>query len=193
MSDIKQPYYIFKICILGQAAVGKTCIAKRLCFNTFTAHTKLTIGIEFYTFDLPIIIKNGEKTYVRLSIWDFGGQEQFKKLFRYYINGVNGIFMVFDLTDLQTLINLDFWYKQLNERNIFDSPKIVLGTKYDLIDKEHKKNKVDNLIIEQFITKHEEKYFYKTSSKDNYNILLVFKELTEQILNKSQLDYEQLI
>ncbi|MFX1427983.1 MAG: GTP-binding protein, partial [Promethearchaeota archaeon] len=89
-----KPIYIFKIVILGQERVGKTCIAKRLCFNTFEVDTKETLGIEFYTYDLPIIV-SGDETFVRISIWDFGGREQFKKLFPYYINGANGIFMVF--------------------------------------------------------------------------------------------------
>ncbi|GAG91555.1 unnamed protein product, partial [marine sediment metagenome] len=72
-----QPYYIFKICLLGKGAVGKTCIARRLCFDTFDANTRLTIGIDFYTYDLPILV-DGDETFIRLSLWDFGGQEQFK-------------------------------------------------------------------------------------------------------------------
>ena len=112
----QKPIYIFKICVLGQERVGKTCIARRLCFNSFDVNTGETLGIEFYTNDLPIIV-NGDDTFVRISIWDFGGREQFKKLFPYYINGANGIFMVFNLVDLQTLLRLDWWYKKLGEYN----------------------------------------------------------------------------
>jgi len=72
VNDDKKPIYIFKICILGQERVGKTCIAKRLCFDTFDVNTNETLGIEFYTYDLPIIV-NDDDTFVRVSIWDFGG------------------------------------------------------------------------------------------------------------------------
>ncbi|GAI62111.1 unnamed protein product, partial [marine sediment metagenome] len=120
-----QPYYIFKICLLGQGGVGKTCIARRLCFDTFDANTRLTIGIDFYTYDIPLIV-DGDKTYVRLSIWDFGGQEQFKKMFSYYIHGANGIFMVFSLFNLNnTLLGLDWWYEHLIKQNQKDTPKLL--------------------------------------------------------------------
>jgi GTPase SAR1 family protein len=77
-------------------------------------NTKLTIGIDFYSSSVPVII-DGEEEIIRLSIWDFGGQEQFKKMFLYYIGGANGIFTVFSLIDLQTLIGLDWWYEKLIE------------------------------------------------------------------------------
>jgi small GTP-binding protein len=189
-----KPAYIFKICLLGAAAVGKTCLCKRLVFNTFDANTKLTIGIDFYTYNLPIILtKGGEKSFVRLSVWDFGGQEQFKKLFHYYINGVNGIFMVFEMTNLQSLVNLDWWYERLDELNFDNVPKIILGTKQDLVDKMNSKTKVNDLVVQQFLNKHDENDFFKTSSKENTNILNSFKRMTAKILDDHNLPYEKLI
>ncbi len=187
-----KPIYIFKICILGQERVGKTCIAKRLCFNTFDVNTKETLGIEFYTKDLPIIV-NGEETFVRISIWDFGGREQFKKLFPYYINGANGIFMVFDSIDLQTLLRLDWWYERLQDYNQAYTPRMFIGAKSDLIKIADEKSRVDDLVINRFMERHNEDNFLKTSSKDNYNIELIFKELIIRILEKNRLDYDRLV
>ena len=192
MSVGERPYYVFKICLLGMAAVGKTCIAKRLCFDTFDAENRITIGIEFYTYNLPIIIKSKE-TYVRVSLWDFGGQEQFKRLFPYYINGVNGLFLVFDLSDLQSLIKLDWWFEQLEKHDNQNVPKIVIGAKYDLIDEENKKVKVNDLIISQFLDKHGEKCFFKTSSKENINVTEIFKQLVKYILEANKFDYDKIL
>ena len=191
MKEKGKPIYIFKICILGQERVGKTCIAKRLCFNTFDVNTKETLGIEFYTKDFPIIV-DGEDTFVRLSIWDFGGREQFKKLFPYYINGANGIFMVFDLIDLQTLLRLDWWYERMGEYNHANTPRIFIGAKNDLIKTADEKARVDDLVINRFMERHDEVDFYKTSSKENFNIKLIFKELVIKILEKNKLDYNRL-
>ncbi len=190
--DDNKPIYIFKICILGQERVGKTCIAKRLCFNTFDVDTKETLGIEFYTKDFPIAV-NGEKTFIRISIWDFGGREQFKKLFPYYINGANGIFMVFNLIDLQTLLRLDWWYERLSEYNHALTPRMIIGAKNDLVEIANEKAKVDDLVIKRFKERHEETDFYKTSSKENYNIERIFKELVKKILAKNKLDFDNLI
>ncbi|TFG27038.1 MAG: GTP-binding protein [Promethearchaeota archaeon] len=193
MVENTQPTYIFKICLLGGAAVGKTCIARRLCFNTFDSNTKLTIGIDFYTFDLPIELEgNQEDGFVRLSIWDFGGQQQFKRLFPYYINGVNGIFMVFELINLQSLLDLDYWFKHLAQKNILAVPKIFLGTKHDLVEETNSKEKVNDLIIDQFLKRHNETEYLKTSSKENFNILQSFKELVIKVLNYNSLPYKKL-
>ena len=188
----QQPHYVFKICLIGSGGVGKTCIARRLCFDTFDARTQMTIGIDFYTYDIPIIVK-GEETFVRLTIWDFGGQEQFKNLFNYYISGANGIFLVFDLLEIETLTRLDWWYEQLVFHNLQGHPKILIGTKLDLVETADKKQKIDDLIIEQFLKRHSEKEFIKTSSKENKNILQSFKELVKKVLDAHYLDYEKIV
>ncbi len=186
----EQPYYIFKICLLGQGGVGKTCIARRLCFDTFDANTRLTIGIDFYTYDIPIIV-NGNETFVRLSLWDFGGQEQFKQMFSYYINGANGIFMVFSLFNLNsTLLGLDWWYEHLTKQNQSKTLKLLIGCKSDLVKKTEK---VDELVIESFTKKHNNVEFFKTSAKKNYNIRAIFVEMTRKILDTHGFTYDKLL
>ena len=188
----KSPSYIFKICLVGDSSVGKTCIARRLCYDTFSLNTQLTVGIDFYKYDMPIIVKD-EQTFVRLLIWDFGGQEHFKTLFDYYINGANGIFLVFDLLRMDSLMKLDWWYNKLIDRNLNNCPKFLIGTKLDLVEKENKQNIVDRLIIEQFLKRHNEKDYIATSSKDNTNIIKSFKELVKKVLDLNKLNYEKIV
>lgn len=185
-----QPYYIFKICLLGQGGVGKTCIARRLCFDTFDANTRLTIGIDFYTYDIPLVV-DGDKTYVRLSIWDFGGQEQFKKMFSYYINGANGIFMVFSLFNLNnTLLGLNWWYEHLIKQKQEKTPKLLIGSKSDLAGS---LEKVEELVIENFRKKHKKVLLFKTSAKDDVNIKEIFVEMTKLIMDTNNFKYDKFL
>ncbi len=185
-----QPYYIFKICLLGQGGVGKTCIARRLCFDTFDANTRLTIGIDFYTYDIPLVV-DGDETYIRLSIWDFGGQEQFKQMFSYYINGANGIFMVFSLFNLNnTLLGLDWWYEHLIKQKQKDTPKLLIGCKSDLTGS---LEKVDELVIENFRKKHKKVQFFKTSARDNVNIKKMFDEMVKLIMDTNNFKYDKIL
>ena len=186
----KEFKYIFKICLIGSGGVGKTCMARRLCFDSFNAKTQLTVGIDFYTYDIPVVVKN-ENTFARLSIWDFGGQEQFKTLFGYYISGASGIFLVFDLLQMESLIKLDWWYENLIQYNLQDRPKLLVGTKNDLTQGDESKYKIDEYIIKQFLQNHNEKDFIKTSSKENSNILRSFKEMTKKIMDYHHLDYDR--
>jgi len=185
-----QPYYIFKICLLGQGGVGKTCILKRLCFDTFDANSMLTIGIDFYNYDLPILV-DGNQTYVRLSIWEFGDQEQFKQMFSYYIHGANGIFMVFSLFNLNnTILSLEWWHEHLIKQNQAKTPKILVGCKCDLI-KNYKK--VDESAIENFRKKHDIVNFFKSSAKENYKVKEIFVEMTKNILDTHSFEYDKIL
>ncbi len=185
-----QPYYIFKICLLGQGGVGKTCIARRLCFDTFDANTRLTIGIDFYTYDLPILV-DGDETFIRLSIWDFGGQEQFKQMFSYYIHGANGIFMVFSLFNLNnTLLGLEWWYEHLFKQKQNKTPKLLIGCKSDLVKN---RKKVNELVIENFRKKHDNVEFFKSSAKENHNVREIFVEMTRNILDTHSFQYDKIL
>jgi len=184
----EKPAYIFKLCLIGNGGVGKTCIARRLCFDTFDANTKLTIGIDFYTYDLPLII-DGNESFVRLSIWDFGGQEQFKKMFSYYIHGANGIFLVFSLFNLNnTLLGLDWWHEHLSKLEHEKTPKLLVGCKKDLIKD---KAKINKLVIENFRKKYDDIPYFETSSKENINIRDIFVNMTKNILDYNKFDYEK--
>ena len=185
-----QPYYIFKICLLGQGGVGKTCLARSLCFDTFDANTRLTIGIDFYTYDIPLVV-DGDETYIRLSIWDFGGQEQFKQMFSYYINGANGIFMVFSLFNLNnTLLGLNWWYEHLIKQKQENTPKLLIGCKSDLADSIEK---VNELVIENFCKKHKKVLFFKTSAKEDVNIKEIFVEMTKLIMDTHNFKYDKFL
>ncbi len=186
-----QPFFIFKLCLLGAGAVGKTCICRRLCYDTFDTNTKLTIGIDFYTYRQPIIL-DGKEGFLTLSIWDFGGQEQFRTMFNYYINGANGIFLVFSLIDKNTFTALDWWTKQLKRFDEKNTPKILIGAKSDLVRPEDE-NKIDNLIINQFMKRQNLDQYYKTSSKENVNIKKIFKIMTKIMLDEHMLKYDKII
>lgn len=191
-ADEIKPHYIIKICILGQGGVGKTCICRRLCYNTFDTNTQLTIGVDFYTYDLPILI-GGEEKFIRLSLWDFGGQEQFRKFFLYYLSGANGIMLVFSLVNIQTLLMLDWWYDKLVQHNHQKTPRFIIGTKSDLMNTPDASTLIDDLVIDRFLKRHNEESFIKTSAKANYNIEYSFKELVRKVLDYYNFEYDEII
>ncbi len=94
---------------------------------------------------------------------------------------------------MESLIKLDWWYDRLVECNVHHCPKILIGTKLDLAEIEEKSLTVDKLVIEEFLRRHSEKDYFLTSSKENINIIHIFKEIIKKLFDFNNLDYEKIV
>ncbi len=170
--------YQFKIVLLGDGGCGKTALTNRFCFNEFDSDTKLTIGLSFNSFSIPAI-EDGTKIRIGLSIWDFGGQERFTPLLPQFITGANAALIVHDLTRFVTLENLKRDWNPLLISNAGDVPKILVGTKLDLIDPKYQ---IDPKTRENYLKILGVKAYYDTSAKTGFNVDAIFKDLVKQIM-----------
>lgn len=68
--------YEFKVVVLGDKSVGKTCLVLRFIEGYFAPKQQSTIGAFFLTkkFSLP----NG--TLCKMQLWDTAGQERFRAM-----------------------------------------------------------------------------------------------------------------
>ena len=66
---------LFKIIILGDTAVGKSCVMTRLMKDKFETEHNLTVGVDFGSCHMKV-----EDTQMKLQIWDTAGQENFKSI-----------------------------------------------------------------------------------------------------------------
>ena len=178
--------YAFKVVIIGGPGVGKTCLFNRYCFNSFDINTKMTLGISFHSTYLRIKYDNiSEKheKYVVNSIFDFGGQERFRPMIPKFLEGASGALLVFDLVNISSFQQLEYWYDMLID-HIGNSniPKLLIGSKSDLLNKTDPTESVNSEEINQFMKTKQLNGFFKTSALENYNILNVFKELTNLML-----------
>ncbi len=190
----KKILYTFKTVIVGPPSAGKTCLFNRFCFNSFNFDTSLTIGVNFHSIDLKIRskdeIKSLKETYNVLSIFDFGGQERFKALIPKFLGGANGVLVVFDLTSKNSFEQLDFWYNQVLEHaKGLNLPKLLVGSKSDLISSTAIENLVQEEEILNFIQEKNMDGFFKTSALQNQNVLTVFKELNNLMLKHQNTQY----
>jgi GTPase SAR1 family protein len=94
------------------------------------------------------------------------------------------LFLIFDLSNQESLYNLDWWYQNLVRYRQADSPKILIGTKFDLVQK--KLNNDSNFLmkIEEIKLNYGIETYINTSSKENINILYSFKEIVRSIFKK---------
>ena len=66
-SQDQQLKRIFKIIVIGDSNVGKTCLTFRFCGGKFLARSEATIGVDFREKTVQI-----EDEQIKLQIWDTG-------------------------------------------------------------------------------------------------------------------------
>jgi small GTP-binding protein len=167
--------YIFKVIIIGPAAVGKTSLIRRFVEDQFSSNYKFTIGVDF----LVKTLRLEEDKIVRLSIWDVGGQERFKFLRSNFYEGTHGAILVFDLSRANTFPKMKNWL--IDMRNLIEHkiPFIILGNKSDLL------SEIGEVIDREEpmrFAKQEDSFYLETSAKTGNNVEKAFRELTRRII-----------
>ncbi|XP_045173054.2 ras-related protein Rab-34-like [Mercenaria mercenaria] len=118
---------ICKAVLVGDVAVGKTCLVNRFCHDVFDKDYKATIGVDFEVEKFSIL-----STPFTLQIWDTAGQERFKSIASSYYRGAHVVIVVFDLSDEKSISSISRWMADATAAA--DEPvKFVVGTKKDLV------------------------------------------------------------
>ncbi|XP_006003556.1 ras-related protein Rab-33B-like [Latimeria chalumnae] len=120
---------IFKIIVVGDSSVGKTCLSYRFCGGRFLENPEATIGVDFREKNVEI---DGEK--IKIQMWDTAGQERFRKsMVEHYYRNVHAVVFVYDVTKLSTFENLPYWIGECGRHSVPRSvPRVLVGNKCDL-------------------------------------------------------------
>ena len=170
----------FKICLLGDGAVGKTSLIRRFVEDAFRDDYLLTIGTK--TSKKRVIIKKPEfqkDLNITLIIWDIMGQISFRKLLHpTYLKGARGAILVCDLTRKETLEHIDDWIDSLYvEGKVV--PSVFVGNKCDLVDN-HAFGKAE---LESVASAYDSP-FYITSAKTGEFVEEAFRNLSMRIISE---------
>ena len=163
--------YLFKILLLGGSSDGKKAFVLRFTDDSFTANHLSTISIDF-----KVKIINFENKIVKLGIIDTAGEERFGRISKSYFKGVNGIILMYDVTEQNSFKDVRSWMKQIPEHGDNSVRKVLVGLNCD---------KPDRVVSEEEGKKLAEEYnivFFETSAKTNKNVSEVFNYLVKEMI-----------
>lgn len=173
--------FIYKILLLGDSAVGKTCFLLRYADDTFSDSHISTIGLDYR---LKLINIDQDKV-AKIQIWDTAGQDRFKSITKNYYKGAHGIILIYDVTSEVSFANIKNWIQQIKE-NATDNVKIVLvGNKID-VEESRKISKQEG----EKIAKENDIQFFETSAKMNIGVKETFDYVTNLIYKSGNKDTE---
>ena len=103
--------HLYKILLLGDSSVGKSCLLLRYCDNSFQDAHLTTIGLDFRLKTIAL----EENRKVKMQIWDTAGEDRFRAITRNYYKGANGILLIFDVTDKKSFDHVRDWVDRIRE------------------------------------------------------------------------------
>ncbi|UCG00814.1 MAG: GTP-binding protein [Candidatus Heimdallarchaeota archaeon] len=121
---------LLKIILIGDGSVGKTSIRRRYLGNGFPMQYLPTLGADFSVKNEIIC---GKK--ISFQIWDLAGQPVFETIRKMYYHGARGAFIVCDVSNPESVMNIHNWIDELWRNNGHGPiPFVILGNKIDLRD-----------------------------------------------------------
>ena len=183
----------YKLILLGDTSVGKTCLFKKLTTGIFMDKNVSTVGIDRRTITVDIDVEeNNEKVSKKiiLNIIDTAGEERFKAITKTYYKGSDGAVLLYDITEKKSFEHINTWIESIKtSASDIDYNKysvLLLGSKIDLVESGKKEREVD---IEDAKTKCEEfnlEWGGECSNKDftqeKYNE--IFKDFVQILYKK---------
>ncbi|XP_059851912.1 ras-related protein Rab-7L1 isoform X2 [Delphinus delphis] len=151
--------HLFKVLVVGDAAVGKTSLVQRYSQDSFSKHYKSTVG----------------------------GQERFTSMTRLYYRDASACVIMFDVTNATTFSNSQRWKQDLDSKLTLPNgepvPCLLLANKCDLSPWAVSRDQVDRFSKENGFTG-----WTETSVKENKNINEAMRVLIEKMMSNSRED-----
>ena len=175
---------LYKILLLGDSTVGKTCFLLRYVDDSFLDLHMATIGLDYR---LKTLILEEQKI-VKVQLWDTAGQDKFRAITRNYYKGANGIILIFDVTNVKSYENIKKWINEIKEEISEKVAIVLIGNKIDNVQERKISREQGDKLASEIGVK-----FFETSAKTgegiNESVFFLVKKIFEndpEVKNKYQ-------
>ncbi|KAI6040151.1 putative ras-related protein rab-18 [Pisolithus marmoratus] len=169
----RSPPLEFKIVVIGNSSVGKTCLYRRCFDKESSLDVAATYGTDFHSEDMQV-----DGRQVKLGIWDTAGMERFRSITRPFYRDAQGVILVYNITDRTSFDALPGWLAEINRYAPPNTSKIIVGNK---LDQEHSRE-VSTFDGESFAATNGA-LFREASAKTLVGVTEVFEDLVKEMLD----------
>ena len=155
----------FKLIVIGDGGVGKSCLTNYAVKNIFDEAYNATVGFEFFTFNVKVNDK-----VVKLQIWDTCGQELYRSLITNFYRNSSLAIIVYAINSRESFKNIDMWLKELRTNSSPDTKVILIGNKIDLEEERQIKTEEGKA----FAKENNLTNFMEASAKSGFNCQNIF-------------------
>ncbi|XP_054845145.1 ras-related protein Rab-19 isoform X2 [Eublepharis macularius] len=170
--------YLFKIILIGDSNVGKTCVVHRFKSGQYNVKQQNTIGVDFTVRSLEI---DGKK--VKIQVWDTAGQERFRTITQSYYRSAHGAILAYDMTRRSTFESIPHWIHEIEKYGAANLVLMLIGNKSDETEKRQ-------VLFEDACTlaeKHGLLAVLETSAKEAQNVDEVFILMAKELMARNSL------
>ncbi|KAM4540359.1 ras-related protein Rab-15-like isoform 1-T1 [Fundulus diaphanus] len=178
----KQYDVLFRLLLLGDSGVGKTCMLRRFAEGEFDPSHISTIGVDFKMKTIQI-----DGLRVRVQIWDTAGQERYQTITKQYYRRAQGIVFVYDITDMPSFQHIAKWAGDVDEFAPEDVQTILVGNKADEEFRRQVTTDQGKKLAETYGME-----FFEASASTSTNISESFIRVTELVLQAQKRDMDNL-
>lgn len=161
-----------KLCLLGDAGVGKSCLVHRFVSDIFNPSSPPTIGAAFMT---KMVIMEDSALF-KFNIWDTAGQERFRSLAPLYYRDAAAAILVYDITCETTFSALKIWIRELQRYGPQDIVLAIAGNKCDKADQREVREEEARDYAASI-----EAIFAETSALTSKNVHWLFEEICKKL------------
>ncbi|THH20360.1 hypothetical protein EW146_g984 [Bondarzewia mesenterica] len=172
--------YLFKLLLIGDSGVGKSCLLLRFADDTYTESYISTIGVDFKIRTIEL-----EGKTVKLQIWDTAGPSLFKLNVSVRLlplttvaRMVSSLFTTSPIM-ANTFTNVKQWLQEIDRYASEGVNKLLVGNKSDLTSKKVVEYSVAKEFADQLSIP-----FLETSAKNATNVEQAFLTMAKQIKDR---------
>ena len=165
----------FKILLIGDLGVGKSCVILRYVEGDFPGNIMSSIGVDFKTKQIDYADR-----LVKMQIWDTAGHEKFRTITTSYYKSAHAIIILYDITQKTSFDHIKNWITEIDKFGKQGVLKVIVGNKLDLENnRKIKKEDAENLALKYGVK------LWEVSAKDNTNIEEMFIDTIKTLLERN--------